>query len=211
MSNELTPFNPLTKRHLAGTIVSKLLKQPAMPLPPSERFNGAGIYLIYYSGPFPIYRAISEANRASHLLQPIYVGKAIPKGGRKGSLGFDSEHGPVLFKRLNEHAESIVEATNLELSDFQCRCLCVEDFFIPLAETLLISHYRPLWNLMAEGFGNHQPGKGRKDSKKPLWDVVHPGRRWAANLATPVSEAHVVEKINRHVASTSIPAAPLEL
>jgi hypothetical protein len=51
----------------------------------------------------------------------------------------------VLFRRLNEHAQSIAQAENLELSDFSCRYLVVDDIWIPLGESLLIEKFAPIW------------------------------------------------------------------
>jgi len=30
-----------------------------------------------------------------------------------------------------------------------------------------------------DGFGNHDPGKGRYEQAKSDWDIIHPGRVWA--------------------------------
>ena len=49
--------------------------------------------------------------------------------------------------RLKEHAQSIRLAQNLEIDDFTCRFLAVDEIGIPLAESLLISTYAPLWNV----------------------------------------------------------------
>jgi len=48
-----------------------------------------------------------------------------------------------------------------------------------LAERFLIEHYRPVWNTVVDGFGNHAPGRGRASMKRPRWDILHPGRPWA--------------------------------
>jgi hypothetical protein len=50
-------------------------------------FDGAGIYAIYYKGNFPLYVKISTKNKTG-FVQPIYAGKAIPEGGRKGGSRF---------------------------------------------------------------------------------------------------------------------------
>jgi hypothetical protein len=106
----------------------------------------------------------------------------VPSGARKGGLGVEVEHGKALFKRLLEHAESITAAANLELADFYCRYLSVDDVWIPLAESMLIEQFKPVWNHILEGFGNHNPGKGRQRGKMPPWDCVHLGREWATHL-----------------------------
>ena len=77
---------------------------------------------------------------------PIYVGKAVPAGTRKGGFGLDIEHGSVLYHRLVEHAESVKAAVNLDIADFFCRFLVVDDIWIPLAESVLIEKFKPVWN-----------------------------------------------------------------
>ncbi len=151
-------------------------------MPPAERFPGAGVYAIYYTGSLPIYRPLIAHNKASKIPAPIYVGKAIPSGGRKGGMDFEAAVGNSLFNRLSEHADSIAKASNLEVGDFQCRYLVVDDIWIPLAESMLIDRFQPLWNLEIDGFGNHDPGSGRHQQKKSPWDVIHPGREWAERL-----------------------------
>lgn len=176
-----TPYNPLDKKNLGISVAEAMLNQPTSPLPPSERFVGAGIYAIYYVGDFQPYAPIAERNRDEKFDAPIYIGKAIPAGARRGG-GLGVTTGPVLFRRLNEHAQSINQASNLELSDFFCRYLVVDDIWIPLGESLLIESFAPVWNSTVEGFGNHDPGSGRYNSQKPLWDMVHPGRPWAERM-----------------------------
>lgn len=192
------PFNPLEKQRLAESIVRALLDRPPERLPPGEPFLGAGIYVIYYRGGFELYQALSELN-AEELRHPIYVGRAIPPGGRKG--GF-SEPVPVqaLFGRLAQHAASIRQAENLDLDDFLCRFLVVDEFWIGLAESLLIESYRPLWNVVVDGFGNHDPGAGRHQGRRPNWDTLHPGRAWATRLqASSLDSEEIQARVARHL------------
>ena len=176
-----TPYNPLDKKNLGISVADAMLAKSVSPLPPESRFIGAGIYAIYYVGDFRPYAPIVERNRDGRFESPIYVGKAIPAGARRGG-GLGVTTGPVLFRRLTEHAQSISRAENLKLSDFFCRYLVVDDIWIPLGESLLIEKFAPIWNSTVEGFGNHDPGSGRYNSQKPPWDVVHPGRSWAERL-----------------------------
>jgi Eco29kI restriction endonuclease len=175
-------YNPLDKKNLGTSVADALLARAMGPLPPEERFVGAGVYAIYYSGDFPLYAGLGATMRDPRKAVPIYVGKAVPLGARKGGLGFDAEVGPVLFNRLAEHAESIREARNLSLDHFSCRYLVVDDIWIPLGESLLIEAFAPLWNRVLDGFGNHDPGKGRYQQQRSPWDVIHPGRSWAERL-----------------------------
>lgn len=121
---------------------------------------------------------MAERNRKGGIL-PIYVGKAIPKGGRKGASINASMDSSALSKRLSEHAASIQQVPTLDIADFTCRFLTVDDIWISLGETLLLQRFRPLWNQVVEGFGNHDPGGGRYQGMRPLWDELHPGRPWA--------------------------------
>lgn len=148
-------------------------------MPPAQAFVGAGIYAIYYSGSYAAYEAITARNVDNRFEAPIYVGKAIPPGARRGGLGLDISPGVVLYNRLREHSESITHTSNLHIEDFFCRYLVVDDIWIPLGESLLIELYAPIWNVVIDGFGNHDPGGGRRNQQKSAWDVLHPGRRWA--------------------------------
>ena len=160
-SDSSKPFNPLAKSQLARSVAEALLLSTKHPLPPSKRFSGAGVYVIYYTGPLSVYEPLIQRNSISEPASPIYVGKAIPSGARKGRQEFEDAIGYSLFKRLSEHADSITRASNLNIGDFQCRFLVVDDVWIPLAESLLIDEFRPIWNVLIDGFGNHDPGSGR--------------------------------------------------
>jgi hypothetical protein len=172
------PFNPLHKRHLGESVGQALLRRPLIAMGALTSFSGAGVYAIYYQGGFPAYEALASRNRQQGCVAPIYVGKAVPKGARKGG-DLEAAPGKVLFNRLMQHRRSIEEAVNLDPADFQCRFLVVDDIWIPLGESLLIAKFSPLWNLLIDGFGNHDPGSGRHAGVRPRWDVLHPGRSWA--------------------------------
>ena len=172
------PFNPLDKQNVAKTVVEELLRKPCEPLPPATAFEGAGIYAIYYIGDFQYYAPIAEQNRDDRYSAPIYVGKAVPLGARKGGFGLGETPGQVLYRRLVEHTRTIDEVENLELGHFACRYLVVDDIWIPLAEQLLIEWFSPIWNTVIDGFGIHDPGKGRRKQQRSRWDTLHPGRAW---------------------------------
>jgi hypothetical protein len=198
------PYNPLEKRRLAESIVRELLGLEAHPLPPGTRFPGAGIYTIYYRGDFELYRPLSGLN-AREWRHPIYVGSvgsASSPGGRKGCEFSDElPRTRALFNRLAQHAETIAQAKNLDIGDFRCRYLVVDEIWVRLAESLLISNFRPLWNVVVDGFGNHDPGAGRHQGKRPSWDTLHPGRAWAERLQPG---ALSVEEIKRRVSAYMI-------
>jgi len=161
-----TPYNPLARQNLGKSVADALLERSLGPLPPHERFIAAGIYTIYYHGSFKPYAPLVEKNRAAAKQglpeAPIYIGRAVPAGARKGGVGLGASPGLVLYNRLCEHADSIQEANStLNLKHFSCRCIAVEDIWIPLGEAMLIDLFNPLWNRVLDGFGNHDPGKGR--------------------------------------------------
>ncbi len=172
------PYNPLEKVNLGKSVADALLSKAPRKLKTLENFHGAGIYAIYYQGDFPAYQKLSHINTAQGPSIPIYVGKAIPEGGRKGVGQLTDKPTRTLYRRLVEHSESI-QCTSLKINDFTCRYLVVDDIWIPLGESLLIARFSPLWNVFLDGFGNHDPGKGRYQGLAPKWDVLHPGRAWA--------------------------------
>lgn len=197
----MKPYNPLEKENLGKSVADSLIKQKPVPLGSLERFLGAGIYAIYYTGDFDTYSKLSAWNTSPDDLNvPIYVGKAVPTGGRKGNVDPDvSSKGTALFTRLDEHRKSVEQATNLEINDFWCRYLVVDDIWIPLGESLLIQRHRPIWNSLIDGFGNHDPGSGRHKGARPNWDTLHPGRSWANRCATSkLTESQIRHHINEY-------------
>ena len=146
---------------------------PAVPLPP-DSFTGVGVYTIHYRGDFAAYADLGD--------RPIYVGKA-----------------DRLHSRLSQHARSIEKAENLQSGDFDCRWLELEPVWVGLTEQTLIGEYRPIWNIAITGFGNHDPGGGRRAQQRSQWDMLHPGRPWAAGLQDlPGGRDAVLADIRRH-------------
>lgn len=166
---------------------------PVHVLPPPENFIGAGVYALYYIGKSQLYLPLYEQNRIS-FAQPIYVGKAVPKGWRQARA---QEASHELFARLNDHFRSITAARNLKAEDFRCRFMILEDAatdMIGTVEASLIRHYKPVWNSGIDGFGNHTPGAGRFQQAKSDWDVIHPGREWADKCTGKASSKKEVEQ-----------------
>lgn len=162
--------------NLAHSIVTRMEETDPIPLADVTKFSGAGLYAIYYGGDFPAYRLLVEHNIAAWR-EPIYIGKAIPQGGRRGlEVATKTE---ALSNRIRQHGRSIASAANLELNDFVVRWLVMEDIWIPLGESAMIRRHRPVWNAVVDGFGNHDPGKGRAAGMRSRWDTLHPGRGWA--------------------------------
>jgi hypothetical protein len=199
MTAEIIPFNPLDKRNLGASVADALLASQPYKFSELLGFPGSGVYAIYYSGSFPAYCSLAAVNRGA-LRAPIYVGKAVPSGARKGGVRDGSGSGKSLFTRLRQHADSIKATSNLDINDFRCRLLVVDDIWIPLGESLLIARFSPLWNQLVDGFGNHDPGSGRHAGLCPRWDVLHPGRPWAAKLKErPETAAEISRDVQQYL------------
>ena len=127
-------YNPLSVEEIGRNAARALMAYPADVLPPVEAFQGAGVYTLHYAGLSPAYAGIGED-------APIYVGKADSPGRRQGRTSASSQ---VLHSRLQEHAESIEAATNLDLPDFRCRWLVLDPVWIGLTEQVLIAQYQPI-------------------------------------------------------------------
>jgi len=171
-------YDPLTYENLMLGLASRFQDLALTPLnakPDIQRIEGPGIYSLHYGGDFAPYEPIADRED-----RPIYVGKAVPPGSRKGKPPNPSA--PQLRRRITEHAGSIDQAQNLRVEDFSFRALAVEPVWITLAERFLIDHFRPVWNLCLDGFGDHDPGSGRHQGQRSWWDTLHPGRPWSRNL-----------------------------
>ena len=167
-------YDPLSVNELGRNAARALMEYPADVLPPSETFDGAGVYTLHYIGSFSAYDGLGERT-------PIYVGKADPPGRRQGRAPAASPT-VALYRRLVRHAESIESVYNLDLSDFRCRWLVLDPVWIGLTEQVLIAEYQPIWNVVVDGFGNNDPDRGRWNQRRSQWDTLHPGREWAFNL-----------------------------
>ena len=169
-------YDPLDYDNLAKSVVDSLLAATPVALPP-QPFNGSGVYALYYTGSLDFYRPIAS----SECNVPIYVGKADARSTRRGDEVTPAA-GKTLHNRLKKHAKSIKSAVNLEIVEFRCRYLVVAPVWVSLAEQFLLNRFRPVWNTVADGFGNNPPGRGRDKMRRPRWDVVHPRREWAQGL-----------------------------
>ena len=171
---------------------------PVHLLPPPENFIGAGVYALYYIGKSPYYKHLYDLNRLN-FVQPIYVGKAVPRGWRQARA---QEASNELFSSLSDHFNSISQANNLRIEDFRCRFMILEDASVDLigtVEAALIRQYTPVWNSCIDGFGNHDPGSGRYDQAKSDWDILHPGRKWADRLrGNHPSETEIIAKADSY-------------
>ena len=205
----IKPYNPLDKLNLARSIEMEILQRPPSQLAEVDDIRGAGVYVIYYTGTYPAYEALAVENRGDAFRKPIYVGKAIPKGGRKGGLSKDAGIGKALADRLKQHAMSIDESENLDLADFFVRHLVVDDIWIPLGENILIESFKPIWNRAIDGFGNKDPGNRRKTQFKSPWDVLHPGRSYARKLAdSPATVDFLIQRVSDYFAGRPLARLP---
>ena len=55
---------------------------------------------------------------------------------------------------MRQHANSIDEAKNFELADFSFLSLIMDDIWIPSGENMMIEQFRPIRNLVIDGFSN---------------------------------------------------------
>lgn len=176
---------------------------PVHALPPLESFLGTGVYALYYTGRNPIYKKYADLNRLFYGY-PIYVGKAVPKGWRQSRVtdatGTQSRE---LYSRLKEHSRSIEAGKDLATEDFSCRFVIFEQEtsdMISTIEAALIKLNMPLWNTALDGFGNHDPGKGRYEQAKSDWDVIHSGRVWADRCKGAFkNEQAILNSIENHL------------
>ncbi len=185
-------FNPLDREAIGDSLLQAFDRQPRIPFPPPNQFAGIGVYALYYEGDNPLYKLVTARNKQDDRSWPIYVGKGVAQGSRKGGrLSTPQQTEPSIYKRLMLHKISLDEAGAADPSvaptSFYCRYLVIDDTWIRLCETFLIEKKQPVWNLTLDGFGNNPQGKGRKDQQRSKWDTLHPGRTRVQNQAQNVS------------------------
>ena len=206
---DLPIFDPLSYTNLGAATAEALFERKPVPMSQLPHFRGEGVYAIYYCGDFKPYKVISEANADDQWAMPIYVGKADPPGAREGSKTIVPEQGKsqsmvcqerALRDRLQGHVRSIEAATStLNIEHFWCRFLLVNQVWVGLAETMMISRFTPIWNTPINGFGNNAPGGGREGQVRSRWDTVHPGRRAAEKLPPRPEPRSVIEDEIRQI------------
>ncbi|WP_327155557.1 Eco29kI family restriction endonuclease [Streptomyces tubercidicus] len=201
-------YDPLRRENLGRSVLWALVSTQAVPLGEIPDFRGSGIYAIYYTGYHELYQPISSS--MFHI--PIYVGKADPKGSRKGETVGHAWEGHKLRDRLRAHSRKIDKALDLELGHFHARFLPADDLFTPMAERLMISELRPVWNLVLEGFGVNRQGSGRETNQlRPKWHELHPGVEWADGMpGQPGGAAPLHAAVVAHLKLHSTPPASAE-
>ena len=175
----MEPFDPLAVENVGVTLAIELLEQPLHLLPP-ERFTGAGVYALYYSGSHPAYSKLVEMDKEKGSWKyPVYIGSAVRENAKQGFSPRPTSQARI-WNRLGNHADSIRSIENagldpeFKLEHFRCRFLILNDAYITLAESVLIATFRPAWNGM--GFGSKVVGGRRMEGRASLWDSLHPGR-----------------------------------
>lgn len=202
---ELHIFKLPDLESMVGKALAFFEKTPVLRLPP-PRFIGCGVYALYYLGDFEPYIPLSRLNREAYT-RPIYVGKAVPPGRRTGRA---TRSGTTrLYSRLREHMRNVKRGVHLQVDDFRCRFVILEDvlsdLIVPL-ESELIRRRKPLWNSVVDGFGIHDPGSGRYDQAPSEWDVLHPGRPWVERLTgEPPSQEEIMARVERYMTRLSLP------
>jgi len=169
---EHSEFDPLAVENVGVTLAVELLQRPIMPFPPTERFNGPGVYALYYVGKHEAYAPIVKLDQGK-CTYPVYVGRAARQNSNQG-FSPRASTGTELYSRMLQHFRSVSQASNLEASDFRARFLVLKPAYINLAESVLIMAFRPPWNGM--GLGSNPTGAPRMAGRGSLWDSLHPGR-----------------------------------
>lgn len=176
-----------------------IAERPVYPLQELRSFRGTGVYALYYRGDHELYRPIVEWN-ADDFKMPLYVGKGVAEGTRKGAGVTDDPTSTKLAGRLRNHLASIDAVDDLDVSDFSFRYLLTAGVWIPLLESSLIALYQPVWNVVLEGFGNNPTGGPRSRQRRSPWDTVHPLRPRAAKLPeNPTPPEVFAEKVRNHI------------
>ncbi|TAV21277.1 Eco29kI family restriction endonuclease [Rhizobium ruizarguesonis] len=190
------PFDPLHYENIGKMIRLQLADRPLLDLDNLEAVSGAGIYALYYIGELDHYRPLVPSNAAEPTV-PIYVGKAIPQGGRKGlqDLAKGKAKRSALAARLAKHRSKISNVVDLKTNEFKVRYLPLTPVWIALGENALIREFKPVWNVAVDGFGNNALGKGRIDQSPSAWDYLH--RRKVVTADTPVFDTAYEEMVGR--------------
>jgi len=80
LMGQTVEYNPLDYANLTRNCVEELLRRGPFKLPLEDDLVGSGVYALFYTGRDARYASIVSKEAE----WPIYVGKAIPPGGRKG-------------------------------------------------------------------------------------------------------------------------------
>lgn len=160
-------FDPLHTKDLTAIICRQFEEQPAHKLAGLPRFEGSGLYAIYYAGTKEsLYLPLKGR------LIPLYAGSG---QSHNSATGTSSPTASPLRTRLDDHERSIA-GSGLDESEFEVRLLRMPDVHIDLGENGLRVGYQPVWNSVLTGFGSHEQGSSTRTGEQSKWDAVHSGR-----------------------------------
>ena len=196
-------WDPLTYETLMAGTVAHFEEQEQRPLDDIAGVEGSGIYALYYKGTMAEYQPIADGTR------PIYAGKTVPKGARKGGGEVDVKH-PALRVRLRKHAQSVEQVDNLTVTDFSYRVLAIVPVWIGFAEQALIKRYKPVWNSCLDGFGKHDQGARRSATERSWWDTLHSGRSWTAGETQTRTVADASKRVMNYLGRARMKKPPTD-
>ncbi|MFF2189719.1 Eco29kI family restriction endonuclease [Streptomyces sp. NPDC058155] len=191
-------FNPLRRENLIRSVASALSAVAPVPLEDlSRKFDGLGVYALYYVGPNPLYRPVSQSSCET----PVYIGRAERGGTRLSGAEGRSD---ILWMRLERHRRTLRRAIDLAPEDFRVRHLLTDDLFIAGAEQLAIKDHLPVWNVALPGFGKHV-SRGFAD-RTPPWYILHHGA--VLDRAAPAAEDIEVwtRRVRHHLSVHATPS-----
>ena len=185
-------------KNLSADIIKFYKRQPCYQLASLEEQRNelrrhVGVYILFYRGKYRLYKHIAEINYEDCNLA-IYVGKEVESGRRTGAMRTNTQS---LFSRLREHSRSIEQSDGLSIKEFSFKVIAMGRDLITWGEATMIRHFQPTWNQLIDGFGIHDPGKGRYQQRRSVWDILHPGREFTNRLPnlSEVNMEDIEEKI----------------
>lgn len=177
------PVEPWSEEEVLCDLLVAARAQPRRRIRDAELRRGPGTYLLFYTGPHPLYAPLADGR------WPIYAGRA-----------------RSLRARLTLHREALDAVKDLDARDFVVLGLpsSSEDAAIYM-ETLLIRACEPVWNAScAAGVGHRPQGANRTGQRRSSWDTLHPGRTWARRMPTQ-DRAQLAGEVARYLADEGIP------
>ncbi|WP_083949904.1 Eco29kI family restriction endonuclease [Herbidospora yilanensis] len=183
-------YDPMDTRNITSVICRELEAQPLTPLPELPRFEGSGLYAIYYTGTIETLYVPLVGHDV-----PVYVGQS---HSHNSATGVAVSGRTPLFSRVSGHGRSIAGG-NLTLTDFAVRLLLMPDVHADLGENGLRVNYQPVWNAILRGFGSNEQGSSTRKSARTKWDTVHAGRSRSYG-SSPHDRDALIERARAHIA-----------
>ncbi len=187
-------FDPLRRENLERSVQWALESAPPVPLASFPAAPVEGLYALYYVGSHSLYHPVSSSACAV----PVYVGKSVPGGKSRSGVVVRGS----MNRRLRTHLRSLEDVHDLDAQDFLVRYLPVDELWTIGPERLMIGDHRPVWNVVAEGFGVHAQGSIRAaTTPRTFWDELHPGRPQAEHQRdAKLSRAELQRAVWQHFA-----------